>query len=245
MNIGVILAGGTGRRFCSDIPKQFIDVMGRPVIAYTIEAFQNHEDIDAILVVCVKAYMDYMKEIREKFSLTKIKWLTEGGSTFQESVINAVNYLEGKINDDDILVIHFAASPFIEKNIISDSVRVSREKGNAISATDYYILSGRKHSTKSVSDSENYSDEYIDRDTIACMSTPHSFRYGFIRDMYREAAETGIINTVEPHTTTLMYAMGKKIYFSAGSQINIKITRKEDLELFKGYILARSMTDPS
>ena len=118
-------------------------------------------------------------------------------------------------------------------------VCISREKGNAISATDFLLLSGMKMKTTSVSDPENYTTEYINRDTVACMNTPHAFRYGFIDDMYKEAVETGVINEVEPHTTTLMYKMGLPIYFSYGMQTNIKITRPEDLDLFEGYVLMR------
>lgn len=88
-----------------------------------------------------------------------------------------------------------------------------------------------------MSDPNNYTEEYINRDTVAVMNTPHAFKYGLVSDMYKEAIETGVIDTVEPHTTTLMYAMGKKIYFALGGQNNIKITRKEDLELFEGYVL--------
>ena len=122
-------------------------------------------------------------------------------------------------------------------DIISDCIRVCKEKGNAISTTDFYVLSGKKKNTESVADADNYSEEYIDRETIAVMNSPHAFKYGFIDDLYKEAIETGVIDTVEPHTTTLMYAMEKKIYFALGSQNNIKITRKEDLELFEGYVL--------
>ncbi|WP_242840110.1 DJ-1 family glyoxalase III [Oribacterium sp. FC2011] len=239
MNIAVILAGGVGNRVGAGIPKQFIEVLGKPVLAYTIEAFENHPEIDATLVVCVKSYIDYMAEMKEKYRFKKLRWVTEGGDTFQKSVLNGINFLEDKIDSDDTVLVHFGASPFITADIISDCIRVCKEKENAISTTDYYLLCGEKKSTKSVADLQNYSDKYINRDTIAIMNTPHAFRYEFIRDLYREAIETGIINTVEPHTTTLMYAMGKKIYFSLGSQNNIKITRKEDLELFEGYVLER------
>ena len=239
MNVAVILAGGVGSRLGANIPKQFIEVLGKPVLAYTIEAFEQHSEIDAVLVVCVKPYMDYMWEMKEKFGFNKLKWVTEGGATFQGSVLNGIRYLEGKINRDDIVLVHFGASPFITGDIITDAIRVCKEKGNAISTTDYYLLSGKKKSTASVSDPDNYSEEYIERETIAIMNTPHAFVYGFINDIYKEAIETGIIDTVEPHTTTLMYAMGKKIYFSYGSQNNIKITRKEDLDLFEGYLLMK------
>lgn len=239
MNIAVILAGGVGNRVGADIPKQFINVLGKPVLAYTVEAFQNCSEIDAIEVVCIKSYLNYMDEMKEKYGFDKMLWIAEGGNTFQESVLNGIRNLEDKADRNDIVLVHFGASPFIEEDIISDAIRVCREKGNAISATDFYVLSGLKDSTGSVSDPDNSSSTYIDRDTIACMSTPHAFQYGFIDDMYREAVETGVINAVEPHTTTLMYKMGKKIYFSKGSQTNIKITRKEDLDLFEGYVLMK------
>ncbi len=237
MNVALILAGGVGTRLGAKIPKQFVEVLGKPVLAYTIEAFEKHPEIDAILVACVKPYIDYMWEMKEKYGFSKLKWVTEGGDTFQGSVLNGIRYLEDKAKKSDIVLIHFGASPFITGDIISDCIRVCKEKGNAISTTDFYLLSGKKKIDSSVSDPENYTEEYINRDTVAIMNTPHAFNYGFVADMYKEAIETGIIDTVEPHTTTLMYAMGKKIYFAMGSQNNIKITRKEDLELFEGYVL--------
>ena len=238
MNIAVILAGGVGNRLGAGIPKQFVEILGKPILAYTIEPFDKHPDVDAILVVCVKPYMDYIWELKEKYGFGKLRWVTEGGATFQESVMNGMNYLSDKAQKDDTVLFHFGASPFIKPDIISDVIKVCKEKGtNAISTTDYLLLSGMKKTTASVSDPDNYTEEYINRDTIAVMNTPHAFQYSFLVDMYKEAVETGIIDTVEPHTTTLMYAMGKKIYFSKGSQDNIKITTKDDLEMFEGYVL--------
>ena len=238
MNIAVILAGGVGNRLGAGIPKQFVEILGKPILAYTIEPFDKHPDVDAVLVVCVKPYVDYIWELKEKYGFEKLKWVTEGGTTFQESVMNGMNYLSDKAQSDDTVLFHFGASPFIKPDIITDVIRVCKEKGtNAISTTDYLLLSGMKNTTASVSDPDNYTEEYINRDTIAVMNTPHAFQYGFLVNMYKEAVETGIIDTVEPHTTTLMYAMGKKIYFSKGSQDNIKITTKDDLEMFEGYVL--------
>lgn len=245
MNIAVILAGGVGSRLGAGIPKQFVEILGKPILAYSIEPFEEHPDVDAILVVCVKPYINYIWELKEKYGFSKLIWVTEGGSTFQESMLNGVNYLKDKAKPDDTVLFHFGASPFIKPDIITDVIRVCKQKGtNAISATDYLLLSGHKKTTKTVLDPENYTDEYIDRDTVAVMNTPHAFQFGFIVDMYKEAIETGIINTVEPHTTTLMYAMGKPIYFAKGSQDNIKITTKEDLELFEGYVLEQQRKSP-
>ena len=228
MNIAVILAGGVGSRVGAGMPKQFVKILGKPVIVYTIEAFQKHEDIDAIEVVCVKSHIDYMKELVDTYGLSKVKWITEGGADFQGSVLNGINNLQDKCSEDDIVLVHFGASPFVEGDIIADAVRVCKIKGNAISTTPFYLLSG-------VKDDDEKTTKWIDRDTIACMNSPHAFRYGYIRDIYKRAVETGVIKEVEPHTTTLMYKMGETIYFSKGSQSNIKITTKEDLDLFEGY----------
>lgn len=232
MNIAVILAGGVGSRVGAGMPKQFVKILGKPVIVYTIEAFQKHEDIDAIEVVCVKSHIDYMKELVDTYGLSKVKWITEGGADFQGSVLNGINNLQDKCSEDDIVLVHFGASPFVEGDIIADAVRVCKLKGNAISTTPFYLLSG-------VRDDDEKTTKWIDRDTIACMNSPHAFRYGYIRDIYKRAVETGVIKEVEPHTTTLMYKMGETIYFSKGSQSNIKITTKEDLDLFEGYVLMK------
>lgn len=230
MNVAVILAGGVGSRVGANIPKQFIEICGKPILAYTVEKFQEHPQIDAIEIVCISSYLDYMEEMKNKYSLDKVKWIAEGGSTFQESVMNGINNLRDKLEDDDIVLVHFGASPFVEEEIISDAIRVCRDKGNAISTTPFYVLSGIK-------DDDTKSSTWIDRDTIACMNSPHAFRYQYVYDLYQKAVETGVINEVEPHTTTLMYQMGQTIYFSYGSQMNIKITTKEDLELFEAYVL--------
>lgn len=232
MNVAVILAGGIGVRVGAGIPKQFVEVLGKPVLAYTVEAFQKHTEVDAIEIVCVDEYIGYVKEMVKKYSLSKVKWIVKGGDTFQESVQNGVFALENVLNEDDVVLVHFGASPFVEADIISDSIRVCIEKGNAISMTPFYVLAGIK-------DDETQSSTWLDRDTVACMSSPHTFRFGVIDTLYRDAIEAGVIDEVEPHTTTLMYKMGKTIYFSKGSQANIKITTKEDLDLFEGYVLMK------
>lgn len=234
MNVAVILAGGVGNRLGASIPKQFIDVFGKPILAYTIEKFQECIEIDAIEVVCHPSWKDYLSEMIDKYAFNKVRWVAEGGKTFQESVLNGIFNLEHKLSEDDIVLVHFGASPFVEENIILDAIRVCKEKGNAISTTPFYLLAGIK-------DDETKSSTWIDRDTIAVMNSPHAFRYGFVLSLYRDAIESGVINEVEPHTTTLMQHMGETVYFSAGSQMNIKITTKEDVDLFEGYVLMKRM----
>jgi len=231
VNIAIVLAGGVGSRVGYDTPKQFIEILNKPILAYTIEKFQFHEEIDFIEVVCVRSHIEYLKKMVNTYSLTKVRWIVEGGATFQESVINGIENLSTICRENDLVSIHFGASPFVCNDIISDSIRVCKEKGNAISTTPFYLLSGIKTD-------EEKSLEYIDRDTIACMNSPHTFQFGFIKKIYDEARDTKIMDKIDhPHTTSLMYVLDYPIYFSKGSQTNIKITTVEDLELFEGYVL--------
>ena len=232
MTVPIILAGGVGSRVGADIPKQFIKVLGKPILVYTIEAFQNHPEIDAIEVVCIKSHMDYLKELVDEYNLDKVKWITEGGVDFQHSVINGVNNLKGVLDDDDIVLVHYGASPFVQEEIITDAIRVCREKGNSSPAMSSPLLVGTNDGDKST--------EWIDRDKIVIFNAPQCFKFSYVTQLFDEAIEKDLIDKVEPHTTTLMYLMGREIYFSKSSQINIKITNKEDIELFKGYVLAKN-----
>ena len=231
MNVPIILAGGVGSRVGADRPKQFIEVLGKPILVYTIEAFQNHPEIDAIEVVCIESHMDYLRELVEEYNLDKVKWITKGGVDFQHSVINGVNNLKGKLDDDDIVLVHYGASPFVQADIISDAIRVCKEKGNSSPAMSSPLLVGTNDGDKST--------EWIDRDKIVIFNAPQCFKFSYVTQLYDEAIEKDLLDKVEPHTTTLMYLMGREIYLSKSSQINIKITNKEDIELFKGYVLAK------
>ncbi len=235
-NIAIILAGGVGSRVGVGKPKQFVNVLGKPILAYTLDAFQKHSEIDAIEVVCVETHIDYLKKLCDKFGFSKVKWITPGGSTFQESVMHGVDNLKGKIGDDDIVLIHYGASPYVSKEIISDGIKVCRQKGNCVSATPCYLLTGSNDNGKE-------STKWVDRDKIMQLNSPQCFRFEYVVQLYEEAVEKQLLDKVEPHTTSLMYLMGRTIYFSKGDQTNIKITTKEDLDMFEGYALLKMIRE--
>ena len=234
MNVAIILAGGKGIRAGLGIPKQFAEVLGKPVIAYTLDIFQQHSEIDAIEIVCVNGYFYLMWDICKKYGLSKVKWIVEGGATFQESVMKGVQSLEGICSDDDIVTIHTGVAPFLDPDFLTDNLRVCREKGNAITSYPLYSLAGMKNEQN-----PEMTDKWFNRDSIVCLKNPHSVKYKLIRDMYKKAVETDLINQVKPYTTTLMFHMNIPIYLSKGSQMNIKITKKEDLELFEAFVLMK------
>ena len=185
MNVPIILAGGVGSRVGADRPKQFIDILGKPVLVYTIEAFQNHPEIDAIEVVCIKSHIDYLNGLVEKYNLDKVKWITPGGEDFQHSVINGVNNLKGKLADDDIVLVHYGASPFVSEEIITDAIRVAKEKGNSSPAISSPLLLGSNDGEKSLN--------WIDRDQVMILNSPQCFKFKYVCELYDEAIEKDLI----------------------------------------------------
>lgn len=230
MNIAIILAGGTGTRMGANIPKQFIEIMGKPILAYTLEVFQKNQNIDAIEVVCHKDWINEVENITKKYGIDKTRWITTGGATFQESTMNGIFHLKGRIQPEDIVVISFGVSPMTTDDIIDDSIRVCKEHGNAIASEDMVLCT-------CIKDDEYSTTQSILRETIKGFSNPWTFKFGELCEAYETAIERGILDTIEPHTTSLYFALGKRLYFSKTVSTNIKITSKEDLDIFEGHLL--------
>ena len=119
-NYLILLAGGVGRRMGADIPKQFMKVKGKPIIAYSLENFQRNEQINGIVVVCVAEWKEYLKDIIEEYNLTKVKWIIEGGSTGHDSIRNGVFFLKDIIQPDDFVIIHDAVRPILPQRAINE-----------------------------------------------------------------------------------------------------------------------------
>lgn len=236
MNYVIIIAGGVGSRLGAPVPKQFIEVLSKPVIVYTMEHFQNHPEIDAIELVCVDGYQDYLKEIADKYGISKVIKIVKGGSEYERSIINGVAGLAGIAKPEDLVMIHWAASPFLSEEIITDNIRVCKEKGNAITASHSYLLYG--------SNDGDCAMKAINRDSFMTLSAPQSFLYKNIVNLYKQVEEKHLFETVEErHTTVFMAKLGIPLYFSKGCHTNIKITTKEDIDLFLGYLLAKKYND--
>ena len=239
MNTVIILAGGTGTRVGAGRPKQFIDVLGKPVLAYTCEIFQINEKIDAIEIVCHHDWIEYCEQMVKTYDLTKVRWIVPGGETFQDSVMNGVKHLEsllhaGEVSEDDNVFIQYGGAPFTSQKIVNAVVEMTEERGSAVTATPcYQLLSERTTDTTS--------EVWCDRDQYIQIACPYGFRFSYLLDIYKRSDEQGLLEKIEPHTTSLMYALGETINYTYGDQTNIKITTAEDVELFKGYVLQQEM----
>ena len=230
MNVAMVLAGGTGTRVGADIPKQFIKVMDKPILAYTLDNFQKDSEIDAIEIVCHKDWIKEVQAICEKYCISKLRWLTVGGDTFQQSTLNGVFYLKNRIEPEDIVVITFGVSPFCTPDIINDSIRVAKEHGNGISAEDSPLCT-------CIKDDEFSTTQNLIRETIKGFSCPWTFRFGELVKAYEEVIQLGLLENLEPHTTSVYLALGKRLWFSKSNGYNFKITVKEDLDKFEGLLL--------
>ena len=230
MNIAMIIAGGSGQRMGQDIPKQFLTVNDRPVIIYTLEAFERHPQIDAIAVVCIEGWEQVLWAYSKQFNISKLKYVIKGGRNGQESIRNGVFELEKHFSHDDLVIIHDAIRPMVSADIITDNIRVAQQYGNAITVIPCA-------EAMLVTEDAIGSEESYPRDSLKRTQTPQAFHIGEICELHRKAIEAGITNSVA--SCTLMVEMGRRVYFSSGSEKNIKLTTVEDLEIFKALLAAR------
>ena len=229
MNIAIIIAGGSGKRMGLEIPKQFVNVYDKPVLVYTLEGFQKHPQIDAIEVVCIDGWHDVVRAYAKQFGITKLQWIVSGGTTGQESIRNGVYHLEGKCDDDDIIIIHDGIRPLVDEAVLSDVIVKCQKYGNAVTALPY-------NEQIFVADDEISTTKYIPRETLRRVSTPQAYRYQKLLWAYHEAFEKEIGIHGSSYTNTMMVELGERLYFAAGSEKNIKLTTKDDLDIFKTYL---------
>lgn len=229
-NVALLIAGGSGNRMHQDIPKQFLTVHERPVIVYTLEAFQNHPEIDAIAVVCIEGWDQVLWAYAKQFNITKLKYVVPGGKNGQDSIRNGVYELEKHFDKDDIVLIHDAIRPMVSAEIISDCIAKTRKYGNAITVIPC---------AEAMMQTENGEESIgsCPRDNLKRTQTPQGFTIGKICDLHRRALEAGITNSVA--SCTLMIEMGEQVHFSAGSEKNIKLTTVEDIDIFKALLKAK------
>lgn len=229
MNIAVIIAGGSGQRMGKNMPKQFIEIDGKPVLVYTLEGFESHPNVDAIEVVCIDGWQKDVWEYTEKFGITKLKWVVTGGSTGQESIRNGIYNLEGKCSDDDIIIIHDGVRPLVDKYVLSDVIEKCKQYGNAVTSMPY-------NEQIFVVDNDISTVKYIPRETLRRVSTPQAYKFKKVDEAYHTAFEKEIGIYGSAYTNTMMVELGERLYFAAGSDRNIKLTTEGDLEMFKGYL---------
>jgi len=229
MNTAIILAAGVGQRMRSGgMPKQFVSLMGKPIIIYTLEKFENCEDVDQIIIVCHGSYVEHMESLVTAYKITKVKRIVVGGSDRQNSLQKGLDVIEGK--DNDIVIIHDGVRPLVKETTIQENIRVAKEYGCAITVhpvTETVVVT--QEETVNFPDFKKRADTYT-------MTAPQTFRLGKIKEAYkRNGAETdGEIPLLD---AAMVYSkQGGEIHLVKEQGTNLKITTAEDYYILKAML---------
>lgn len=233
MITALLTAAGSGSRMGQDIPKQFIHIDNKPLIIHTMEAFQRHPSIDAILVVTLPSWIDVLKAYASQFNITKLRWVVPGGDTGQESIRLGLEALEKELSPEDIVMIHDGNRCLVSSEIISNCLATYQKYGSAVAAIPCVeaVMQSQDGISSTVS---------IPREELLRTQTPHAYSLGKLLWAHREAQKQGITGTAA--TCVLMQKLGETIYFSKGSEENLKITTLDDMMIFKALLHTKKDT---
>lgn len=226
----VIFAGGTGSRMKgAHVPKQFLRLGGKPIIAHTLQVFQDAPEVEAVAVSCYEPGIPELRGIVERFSLDKVKAIVPGGGTGQDSIYNGLSALKGMDNppdDNDIVLIHDGVRPLIDAETISSCVESVAKRGcTAVTAP----------ATETVVVVKNGGvDQVVDRSKCQLARAPQGFRFGELTAAHDRARAEGFHDAID--SVSLMARYGHRIYVVPGPEENIKITTPRDFFAFKSFV---------
>ena len=232
MNIAVIFAGGAGKRMNTRAkPKQFLEMHGKPVLIYTLEHFQEHKEIDKIVLVCIEAWMEVARQLAEKFHINKLAAIVPGGTTGQESIFHGLQKAaEISTTLEDIVLIHDGVRPMINADLITNCIAAVKKYGNAITTTPAI-------ETVFVNDAADHVGRIFNRSQCAMARAPQCF---YLRDIYiahMKAQQEGRHDFID--SAMLMQHYGAKLHMVDGPVENIKITTPTDFYLFRALLDAQ------
>lgn len=232
MNIAVIFAGGSGQRMhTKDIPKQFLEMHGKPIIIYTLEIFEKHPEIDAIVIACKKEWIEYLNELLYKYRIGKVKKVVVGGETGQLSIYNGlVAADEVSAGEKSVVLIHDGVRPLIDAKVISDNISSVKKHGAAITTAVV------KETILVVNDAESI-ETVPDRAHSRVAKAPQSFWLSDILAAHKRAQSEGMTDCID--SCTLMKGYGYPLFLVDGPYENIKITTPDDFYTMRALIDAK------
>lgn len=233
MNYALIFAGGTGQRMNSkEKPKQFLEIYNKPIIIHTIEHFDKHPLVDGIVVVCVDGWIDYLKNLIDKYRINKVKKIVVGGSTGQLSIYNGLMAINSLTRDEDsIVLIHDGVRPFINEKLITNNIESVKKNGSAITTSP---VSETILVVKEDLSEINYIPE---RKDSRVAKAPQSFCLKDILRLHERALNEGINNSID--SCTLAQKYGMKLFLVDGPSENLKITKPEDFYIMRAILEAK------
>ena len=231
MNYGLILAGGVGQRMRrTGMPKQFLEVFGKPIIIYTLQKFEYCEDIDEVIIVCHSSWKEYMELMVQRYALKKIKAVISGGKDRQDSVLNGIKYIQSKgALSDDIIVIHDGVRPLIQESILSENVRVAKKYGSAMKVRpviESVVITGN--------DEAEFGD-FKKRDDTYSLTAPQSFQLNVLTKAYNDIGGKDTPMPLLDSALVFTY-LGNNIHIIKENNNNLKVTTPEDYYILKAML---------
>lgn len=233
MNIAVIFAGGVGSRMHSkERPKQFLEMYNKPIIIHTMEHFQNHPMIDAIVVVCIESWISYLNELLYKFRIEKVKKVVPGGETGQLSIYHGLKAAKEVANEEKaVVLIHDGVRPLITEKLITNNIEAVRRYGSAITTAKV------KETILVVNEQDSSIDYVPSRNNSRVAKAPQSFWLDEILSAQEKALAKGERDWID--SCTLMQEYGFKMHLIDGPSQNIKITTPEDFYTMRAILEAK------
>ena len=228
-NIAIIFAGGSGARMGTGIPKQFLEVNGKPIIIHTLEIFEEHPDIDEIYVACREDYIRRLQKLAKLFMVSKLVKIVPGGTTGQDSIYNALCAAKENNTDDAIVLIHDGVRPCITKEVIDDDLECVKKNGLAITCTPLF-------ETPVVSSDGETIEEIPLRSKYYTAQAPQCFYLGDVIKAHINMRQENPGYEGVFDTCSLMKMTGSKVTLVKGPRGNIKVTTPEDLYTFRAMI---------
>ena len=229
MNIAIIFAGGSGVRMGAGVPKQFLEINGKPILIHTLLLFQEHEEIDKIYLAVGEEYIPYAWHLAEEFRIDKLQEVVAGGETAQDSIYNALKKASQENPEDSIVLIHDGVRPMVDYTVISDNISSVQEYGSAITSTLCYetILLSK--------DGETVDSLPLRKESYAAQA-PQSFYLKDILEAHEaiRTRESRYENMVD--ACTIYRALGKQPHIVQGNRGNIKVTTPEDVYMLRALI---------
>ena len=230
MNIAILLAGGVGKRLGAGKPKQFVELLGKPMVLYAMELYEKSPVIDALEIVCVPEYKDYVWQLAKDNGVSKLKWVCDGGVSCQESTRNGIFNLEGICSSDDMISVNMSSSLFVSDEILEDSFRVAHKYGSAFACLQCVYNNAETE--------DGISSTKINfKEKNRTINMPWTASFGKLDAMYHKAYEEGIETGDASYMPTLFLALGEPIYFSMDDGLNkIHIQRPADIEIAEAVL---------
>lgn len=228
-NIAVVLAGGASTRNQQDIPNQFINLLGKPMIIYVLEVYQRHPLIDEIYVVCLRGWEEMLEGYARRYGITKFAGVVPGGSSGVRSAMNAVALLKGTCSQDDIVVLQESTRPLVSEEMVSKLLLSCRERGNAVTCESMYDRIQFRVSDDAA--------EYVNRSELLCMQSPEAYRYGMLAEAFEKAQTFEFCALLEETYCGLMlHHLGYSLHFCEGDRNNIKAVHQEDVAVLTALL---------